>query len=85
LGKPVKLIKRGQLYNAILTSHALLIIFFMVIPTAIGGFGNWLVPLMLGLSDMAFPRVNLLSLWLLPGALGLLLLRITAGYGSGTS
>jgi len=32
----------GQLYNVVLTAHALLIVFFIVIPTLIGGFGNFL-------------------------------------------
>ena len=41
-------------------------IFFMVMPVLIGGFGNWLVPLLIGAPDMAFPRLNNLSFWLLP-------------------
>lgn len=85
LGKPIKLIRRGQVYNIVLTSHALLMIFFMVMPTMMGGFGNWLVPLMLGMPDIAFPRVNLLSWWLIPGALCLLVLRMLSDVGSGTS
>jgi heme/copper-type cytochrome/quinol oxidase subunit 1 len=40
LTKPGILFSNGQLYNAVITSHALLIIFFIVIPTIIGGFGN---------------------------------------------
>jgi len=40
LGKPIKIVGSGQVYNTLLTSHALLIIFFIVIPTLIGGFGN---------------------------------------------
>lgn len=50
-----------------------------------GGYGNWLIPLILAIPDMAFPRTNLLSWWLLPGALALLFLRIFTGEGRGTS
>jgi cytochrome c oxidase subunit 1 len=40
LTKPGFFINNGQLYNRIITAHALLIIFFIVIPSIIGGFGN---------------------------------------------
>jgi cytochrome c oxidase subunit I len=74
----------NQLYNVIVTAHAFVIIFFFVIPTLIGGFGNWLVPLILGAPDIAFPRLNNISFWLLPPALLLLLSSSLVEAGAGT-
>ncbi len=64
LGVPSNTLLTGEHYNELLTMHGTTMIFLFVVPV-MAGFGNYFVPLMIGARDMAFPRLNALSFWLL--------------------
>ena len=52
-----------EFYNQLTSMHGTVMIFLGVVPLAVGGFGNYLIPLQIGASDMAFPKLNLMSYW----------------------
>jgi len=64
LAAPGHTIADGETYNGYFSVHATLMIFLFVIP-AFAGLANYILPIMIGAKDMAFPRLNALSLWLL--------------------
>ena len=53
-----------QQYNEAFTMHGTTMVFLFVVPVWTG-FANYVIPLMIGARDMAFPRLNALSYWLL--------------------
>jgi cytochrome c oxidase subunit I len=53
-----------ELYNQLLSMHGSIMIFFVVIP-AFTGWANYFAPLLIGARDMAFPKLNAFSFWLL--------------------
>ncbi len=57
-----------EFYAQLLTMHGSIMIFLVIIPFAAGMFGNFCIPLMIGTDDMALPRLNMWSFWLVPPA-----------------
>jgi cytochrome c oxidase subunit I len=61
-----------QFFNSMTTMHALVMIFGVVMPAFVG-LANWMIPMMIGGPDMALPRMNNWSFWILPFAFAMLL------------
>ena len=72
LFKPGLQIVDPERFNQLTTVHALVMIFGAVMPAFVG-LANWMVPLQIGAPDMALPRMNNLSFWILPFAFTILL------------
>jgi cytochrome c oxidase subunit I len=64
LAQPDGTLVQPETYNGLVTMHGSTMIFLVLVPVW-AGFGNYIVPLMVGARDMAFPRLNALSFWLL--------------------
>ncbi len=64
LAQPDGTLVSPETYNGLVSMHGTTMIFLFVVPV-LAAFGNYLIPLMIGARDMAFPRLNALSFWLL--------------------
>jgi cytochrome c oxidase subunit 1 len=58
-------------FNQLITLHGLIMVFGAIMP-AFTGLANWLIPMMIGAPDMALPRMNNWSFWILPFAFSIL-------------
>jgi len=54
-----------EFYNALVTMHGSIMVFLAIMPMLVGVYANYLIPLQLGTHDMAFPRLNMFSFWLM--------------------
>ncbi|WP_419177450.1 cytochrome c oxidase subunit I [Catenovulum agarivorans] len=72
LFQPGLQIVEPHFFNQMTTVHGLIMVFGAVMP-AFTGLANWMIPMMIGAPDMALPRMNNLSFWILPFAFLILL------------
>jgi cytochrome c oxidase subunit I len=68
LFQPGLQIVQPEFFNQMTTMHGLIMVFGAVMPAFVG-LANWMVPLMIGAPDMALPRMNNFSFWMLPAPL----------------
>ena len=74
----------SETYNKLFTMHGVIMIFFFLIPSIPATLGNFFLPIMIGARDLAFPRINLLSWYLLvAGGLCALFAMLAGGVDTG--
>src|SRR5215216_4489973 len=74
----------SDVYNRVFTMHGVIMVFFFLVPSIPATLGNFLLPLMLGARDLAFPKLNLLSWYLLLfGGVFAITAMITGGVDTG--
>ena len=69
----------AEAYNRVFTMHGLVMVFLFIIPSIPATMGNFLLPIMVGAKDVAFPRLNLLSLYIYVFGALIALYSITTG------
>lgn len=67
LFKPGLQLVEPEFFNQMITMHGLVMVFGAIMPSFVG-LANWMIPMMIGAPDMALPRMNNFSFWLLPFA-----------------
>merc|ERR1711970_1225076 len=71
-------------YNLSVTLHGLIMIFFVIMPVLYGGLGNYLIPIYVLAPEVCFPRINCLSLLILPFSYSYLLISLCTEFASAT-
>jgi len=71
LFQPGLQIVKPEFFNQMTTMHGLVMVFGAIMPAWVG-LGNWMIPMMIGAPDMALPRMNNWSFWILPFAFAML-------------
>jgi cytochrome c oxidase subunit 1 len=76
---PGETVMGANTYNRMFTLHGVVMIFLFMIPAIPGIFGNFFLPLMLGAQDVAFPKLNLLSVYVYLAGAALMLAAMLGG------
>ena len=80
---PGKIVLDSSQFNTAMSLHGIIMV-AVAVATILGGFANFLVPIMIGADDVAFPRINAMSYWIVPPvAVMLLLTPLFGGFDSG--
>ncbi|MBX3702122.1 MAG: cytochrome c oxidase subunit I [Dokdonella sp.] len=75
LFQPGLQLMQPEFFNQLTTMHGLIMIFGAIMPAFVG-LANWMIPMMIGAPDMALPRMNNWSFWILPFAFLLLVMEV---------
>lgn len=84
LWAPGQTIMDANSYNRAFTAHGAIMVFWVIIPAIPGALGNFFLPLMIGAKDVAFPKLNLLSYYLLIAGMAVNIYGMVSGPGADT-